>query len=73
MHLDSKLANIIEIHNEICYYLIVLLMYSLCDYITDVDMRYEVGWVVSFVTIYFFGINIAGLFGGMFYNMALSL
>ena len=73
MHLDSKLSNIIEIHNEFCYYIIVLLMYSLCDYVTDIDLRYNIGWAISFLTIYFFGVNIVGLFGGMFYNLGLSI
>jgi hypothetical protein len=59
MHLDSKTGNKLEIFNE--FSLLVILIITLVligDIVSDLDLRYNIGWVVVFIAATFFLTNI---------------
>ncbi|CDW73290.1 UNKNOWN [Stylonychia lemnae] len=68
--LDSRQGNNFEIFNELQYFTILTLILVLVgDIITDIEMRYTIGWIIVMMVINFIILN----WGYLFVLMAFSI
>ena len=54
--------NVLELYNELTLMVISILLFPMCDYIQDLDTRYNLGWAIVFLTFLFLFINIGCVF-----------
>eukprot|EP00347_Sterkiella_histriomuscorum_P005179 403357594 len=63
LYLDTPIGNQFEIINEIHFlFILILIMPLIGDIIDDVEIRYQVGWVIVLITMSFMFLNLAMLF-----------
>ena len=54
---ETRLDNFLDLYNEITLLIISILLFPLCDYVDDVDVRFNIGWAIVGITILFLLVN----------------